>query len=212
MKIEIMKRLRSRRTKYKGYTLMELLVSIAIFTIISVLMSNIVLNIAKFSLENERREDFLNEIDTVSNSIKNDLRGAAEVGMCSDVPSIYFKSNNSVYTLKPYFVLEKVSFTLNGVARTKLQWTNMNVDSIAKTCASLSNPITIPITSGTVIQISDVTVVRMQDNITASSANNNLLFVRINACDAENSDSTVIFDCHENPYSYQVAISTRVIH
>jgi prepilin-type N-terminal cleavage/methylation domain-containing protein len=197
--------------KPEGFTLMEMLVSMAIFAVISVLMSNIVLSIASFSLDNERRTDFLAELDGIANNIKNDLRGTNEIGFCdiSGVKYLYYLNPNDPNgtNLSHHYVL-----TTNA-AGTQAIWKNVVYTPATKGCSfSGANSTPIQISAVDTLNIQKVSIARACEDKTCVSAKNTLLYVMLDTCDPVN--STVkkrIFDCAKNPYRYEMAISTRNI-
>lgn len=203
----------------KGFTLMELLVSMAIFSVVAVLMSNIVLTIAAFSLDNERRTDFLFELDGVGNTIKNDLRSSQTVGSCKLDASdtVFFKDPIPVSGINLFYALEKVSKVVSGQTVNQLQWTNIQTPAGTPSVCSRTTAIPVPspklVSSPTVMNISDFKISISYDN--ALSPTNSLLFVMIDSCDPTNpSVKKAIFACPVsgiagNPYRYEIAINTR---
>lgn len=202
-----------KRSVPKGFTLMELIVTMAIFAIVSVLMSNIVLSIAAFSIQNEKKTDFLSELDGVANTIKNDLRGASEVGFCNlpdTSKAIYYKTTTNTQEPTPRAYILTKDTPSNGKS-TRVIWKNVVVSSGNCTYNGATAPM-IQISTPEIMHITNVSIARScDDNVCASTSKNTLLFVLIEACDPlPQNKKKSIFDCTENPYRYEMAITTRI--
>lgn len=70
---------KTQSVKIVGFTLIEAVISIALFGIITVFMSNFVLSVGKFTLDNDKRNDILNDIEATSTILRNEIRNAREV-------------------------------------------------------------------------------------------------------------------------------------
>lgn len=183
----------------RGFTIMETLVCIAIFSVISVLMTNILLEVSKFSLENERRNDILTELDNAANVVKNDLRGSSKIGICKIGPAaqVYRLANGSYYKLG----IDSTS----GIG--KLAWFGTD-----NTCDT-TNVDSTAVTSSETIQVRNLRVANSIDTQNnPGSAKNSLVYIVMEVCDLDSVPaSRKVFDCTNNPYSYVYAISTRVV-
>lgn len=186
---------KKKKSAKKGFTLVELLVSIAIFSIMLVLMSNIVISMSRFSLENEWRTDFLTELDNVSNVVKNDLRSATEVVKCPSSNTIRRRDTNN-----NYFKLE--------VINSELVWSETDLN-----CSARATPVRLSTNNS--LRFADIgseaaiEVAQAEDSRAAGSVTNNLFYIRLQACDPVTGRSKPIFDCQRNPYRYMFAISSR---
>jgi prepilin-type N-terminal cleavage/methylation domain-containing protein len=213
-----MKRLITKKKngeRVKGFTLMELLVSIAIFAIISVLMSNIVLKIAAFSLDTERRTDLLAELDGIANNIKNDLRSSDSIGFCSlpdGSSAMFFQHPNDPFPANSSHVYILATEPATATKSAQLIWKNVSLVGTSCTYAS-ANPVPLPLSSVETINISKVNISRScDDKLCGPTAKNTILFLQLDSCDPVNPlVKKKIFDCSNNPYRYEVAISTRVV-
>jgi prepilin-type N-terminal cleavage/methylation domain-containing protein len=179
------------KKSHNGFTLVELLVSIAIFAIISIVMSNIIISISKFSLENERRSDFLSQLDNAANAIQNDLRGAKSAGRCPDGRIFRYDGNK-------YYML--------NITDDKVLWTEV-FDGIL--CRIAPSGRSIYLTSNS-LKINSV----LYDSQDVGDGDpNTILYVLVEACDPDiHEGSAAIFDCSLNPYKYIFAITTRIIN
>lgn len=202
---------RKKHCVKKGFTLLETLVAIVIFGIISVVMSSIVLNLVSFSVFTDRRIDFLNELSTAVGNIKNELRNAEFIDSCSVGPnpginrSLFISKKVGTYEAGKQFMQLSVDSDSN-----RLVWNTLatNPASQGNLCTLSSTPSTEFLVSNS-IDIDTLTINRTSDG----DNKNSLIYVSFNACD----DPAVInkvFDCTESvkprdPYRYMFAISTR---
>lgn len=195
-----------KKTK-KGFTLIEMLVSIAVFGIVSVVMTGIVLNMASVSYTVDRRTDFLNDLEAAVNSIKNDMRNAQSLGLCNGAVG----QPKSIYvTRKPITrdpavgpVQESLQLSIDS---NRLAWKRLTSAPVAGNCITTGSP---EYLSNANMLIQNLSVVTSTD----TSAQNTLLFTSFEACDA-NSVKRKVFNCdtskpNVNPYRYMFAITTR---
>lgn len=192
-----------KQNKTNGFTLIELVVAIGIFGIILVLMSNIVISVSKFALDNERRNDFISELDGAANIIKNDIRSAQELSVCSD-NTLFRKSVDYVGTVEYYKLTTESD---------RLLWLQMNIN-----CTTLpvgQTPKKIFLTSSETMKVDSsdpnaINITSAYDSLNSAQATNTLLYVRLTACSSDSIPAGgKIFDCVNNPYKYVFAISTR---
>lgn len=185
---------------------MEMIVSISIFSIITVLMTSIVLSISKFALDNERRNDFIAELDNAANIIKNDLRSAQEVTRCSG--RILRKISAGGLGVEYYQLT-----TEPGIHR--LVWLQKT-----ETCSDIASPAIAKkqyLTSGNTMKIdasnaNAILVSQVNDSKTSAQTINSLIYITITACSSDAIPVTSrIFNCEagENPYKYVFGITSR---
>lgn len=191
----------------KGFTLLEMLVSIAIFGIVSVIMTGIVLNMASVSYTVDRRTDFLNELEATVNNVKNEMRNAQSMGLCNGAAN----QPKSLYVVrKPITrdpavgpVIESIQLV---VTNNRLSWMTLTGTPTAGNCQTTGAP---EFLSNTTMMIQNLSVVTSTD----SGGQNVLLFTSFEACDAP-SVKRKVFSCDTNqanlnPYRYMFAITTR---
>lgn len=149
---------------------------------------------ARFSLQNERRNDLLTEIDNAANVIKNDLRGAKEIGICtsSSVKSIYKKDDAG-------------NASKLGVLKGKLVWLRINLSTCSGTEVEKE------LTTTQLVNVKTLQVSYSIDSLNSNDTNLNTLLY-INAEIYDNAPRDKVFDPEKNPYSYVFAISTRKIN
>lgn len=183
--------------KVTGFTIVEMLVCITIFSIISVLMTNILLETSRFSLDSERRNDILTELDNAANVIKNGLRGSSRIGICQSrgTPAYVYRLTNGTY----------YKLAIDGASGVnKLVW--FSTDS---TCTATGSDPT-GVTSGEIMQVKNLRVANSID--IPNNPKNSLIYIAMEVCDLNNVPANRrIFDCTSNPYSYFFAISTRSV-
>jgi prepilin-type N-terminal cleavage/methylation domain-containing protein len=189
--------------KSAGFSLVETLVSIAIFAVISVLMSNIVIGMSRFSLDNERRSDFLSQLDNAANIIKNDLRGAQSMGICySSTASVLYRNS----TVDVNNTIKKLGLQ---VVNNTLQWAEMSPSGCTfRTDVTPPLPIKTNLSSSDTIKIDSLKLARADDSNATNP--NTIVYIRIQACDSDLiSTKKKIFDCTNNPYKYIFSITSR---
>lgn len=198
------------QTNKRGFSLIELVVSLAIFGVMIVLMSSIVLSMARFSLENEYRSDILAQLDNVANTIKNDFRSAQKVDFCNNkihrtnVITVEDSLGNKTSSISyEDLKLDTVSLPSGGTSK-RLAWFKSDSG-----CGDTST-VTKPLTSTSAMDISNLAQSVMGDSKT--SAKYNLIYIRLTVCDPVNpSRSFKVFDCtgSKNPFKYVFGISTK---
>jgi prepilin-type N-terminal cleavage/methylation domain-containing protein len=204
------RKVRKFNVNKKGFTLVELVVSIAIFAVILVLMSNIVISMSKFALDNERRNDFISELDNAANIIKNDLRSAQDLDVttCSG-GGIFRTVNNSGVTEYYKLVLGNPA---DSTEKDRLLW--LQKDS---TCGNLATPNRIFLTSSVTVKLdsnnaSALSIKIANDSETSGQITNSLIYIQLTACSPSSLPvGGQLFNCTLNPYKYTFAISTRNI-
>lgn len=201
----------------KGFTLMETLISIAIFGIILVSMTGIVLNLIKVSILTDRRNDFLNELNNAVGNIKNEMRNAETIGICKAGATpgpngdLYIAKKSNA-TVDPYLQL---SVEINPSSKLgRLVWytltTNPATDSNPNKCTVDTTKPAKYLTSET-LDISNLTFNSVNDS---ADIPNFLIYASFWACDVP-SVVNKVFDCtapnpsDKSPYKYMFAISTR---
>jgi len=187
-----------------GFTLIEMLVSIAVFGIVAVIMTGIILNMASVSYTVDRRTDFLNIIETSANNIKNEMRNAANMGLCSGTEKSIFVTKKPITRIIGQPPVQE-SYQLI-VDQNQLVWKQLTAAPISGNCVVTSNKETITPKS---MFIQNLTITISTD----SSGKNTLVFISFEACDSQ-STRRKIFNCdttanNVNPYRYMFAISTR---
>ena len=192
------------KNRLKGFSLVETLVSIAIFAVISVLMSNIVIGMSRFSLDNERRNDFLSQLDNSANIIKNDLRGAQNMGICNagTLNAILYRTSTvDVNNNTKRFGLRVV----NNI----LQWAEMPTTSCTfRTDSTPPLPVSTNLSSAQSIKIDSLTITSANDGNATNP--NTIVYIKVVACDLDSiSQRRRIFDCTNNPYKYIFSITSR---
>lgn len=190
-----------------GYTLIEVLVSIAVFGIISVVMTGIVISMGSLSLTVDRRTDFLSELEGTATILKNEMRTAAKLGFCdapTGVPaSLYIVAKPNVSGSVKYF---KVG-TVQENRTTKLVLTQLR-DVVGNTCNENSAPQIQKLTSDR-IQIQNLSFIKSVKTSTLQNPDT-IIYVSFEACDSDNIPRKT-FSCEstQNPYRYAFAVSTR---
>ncbi len=202
----LVKKNKSVRKLSAGFTLAEMLVSIAIFAIMSVLMSNIVLDIAKFSIDSERRTDLLTELDSTANVVKNDMRGAKAIGICTNMEKVYRTSTE--YSPNKSFVLT--------TSQNALQWEEVVLSATTPiTCTLVSGSTPIVINSPSSGGYSGSFTIKNFDISMSTDGNtanlNTLFYFHLQVCDPDDGRKTYVFDCNRNLYNYVFGVSTRNI-
>lgn len=201
--------------KTKGFTLVEAVISIALFGIITIFMSNFIITIGKFTFDNDRRSDISADVDAISTFIKNELRNATELSIGRNGECIMYEKNEKNYAIsltrertndRKYIILSSVIPGSNEALVCPDEST-----STLSVIRQINNPDTSKI-------------LNLNFELFAKSVGNtNLLRGTIVACDA---DATVngggatneqalmnerrIFSCdlNENPYILSFAVAT----
>jgi prepilin-type N-terminal cleavage/methylation domain-containing protein len=191
------------KQKIKGFSLMEMLVSIAIFGIMSIYMSNIIISMARFSMLNDIRNDLVSELDNAAAKLKNDLRGAEQIDVCKR------PGNNKNFITRR---VNGINFILDVDAQNRLVWFRMG----GACNPAIGNPEAI-LTSNTLLRIDNsmplpggggstngLSVSIAEDG--RSSNPNRLISIAIDACDINQR----VYSCDGNRnYRYFIAISSR---
>lgn len=193
-----------KKKKMSGFTLVEMLISIAVFGIVAITMTGIILSIASISYTVDRRNDFLNAIELATNNIKNEMRNAASMGKCSNNSLFVIKKPKIVNEGQP--VQESYQLTLNQ--QNQLVWQKLNSINSNGDC-TVSNDDSIEIITSESLRIQNLNINLVKD----SSNKNTLVFVSFEACDSA-SVPRKIFICDRDadnysPYRHMFAISTR---
>jgi prepilin-type N-terminal cleavage/methylation domain-containing protein len=211
----IIKNKKKFQNKSKGFTLVELLVSIAIFGIISVVMTGIVLNMASVSYTVDRRTDFLNNLEAAVTSIKNEMRNAQSMGSCK----------SSVPNQPPSFYIIRKPVTRSAGGNPVSEGEQLKIESDRLVWRTL-DPLNLPTTSNNLCNLD--TTIPIPDYLTNSNmliqnlnfvtstdtaGKNTTLYTSFEACDAA-SVKRKIFSCDTTkdnlkPYRYMFAITTR---
>src|SRR5690349_16995617 len=147
-----------RKQNTKAYTLVEVLISIAVFGIISVVMTGIIINMGSLSLTVDRRTDFLAELEGTSTILKNEMRTAAKLGFCDAAlgapTSLYIVSKPDAQSIQTAYKLE----TITDANTNKLVLTELG-GVVGNTCTPKTNPKIQKLTSDR-IQIQNVTFIK----------------------------------------------------
>lgn len=206
-----MKKNKIKNLSKKAFTLMEVLVSITIFGIVSISMSSIVLNMVAVSTTTERKNDFLNEINNLTATIKNEMRNAQTFGICkksnaSDPTKFYIKrlddidsGGNSV----EYSIRENRLVRIELKSSSGLN-TGTGCEPVSTNFPSASSRF---MTSET-IKIQNLKIWDIED----SSLKNKITYISFEACDRDDIKKK-IYDCSNQsskpPYIHTFAMTTR---
>ncbi|MFW5720236.1 MAG: PulJ/GspJ family protein [Candidatus Dojkabacteria bacterium] len=195
------KAMKKARDHEKGFTIMETLVSIAIFSIVSVFMSSIIINLATFALDTERTNDFIFELDNAASVIKNQVRAADTVKRCPNgllIERTYGSSD-------PVYMLLRADTVSDDEGRLIMA----TLDGSDCSSSEKANPTIL--TSDTVVQVQNLRVTIDDDGNKDAEAKNTLLYIVVQACDPHEIEERKVFSCDDdkNPYKYIFGVSTR---
>jgi prepilin-type N-terminal cleavage/methylation domain-containing protein len=193
-----------KSNKKKGFTLIELIISITIFSLMTVVMTAVVLNMAKVSYTVDRRTDFLNQLDAGTNIIINEMRNAQDMGLCNTVAG-QSKSLFIIRKLNPDSPTAPRFFQLI-VSTNRLVLQGLSVDpSTNGTCTATGIP---EVLTPTIMFIRNLSFSISSD----TAGENTTIFTSFEACDNP-SVKNQVFSCDvnlgNNPYRYMFAITTR---
>lgn len=204
----------SKSNRKRAFTLIEMLISITIFGIISVMMTGIVLNMANVSMLLDRRNDFLNELDIGVSALKNEMRNAQKLGICKTI--INTNTPKSMYIVKKP-VLKSVGaspvteYYKVSIEEGQLYMILLSADPSQNDICSVSESAKKVFLTSNNIKLQNLAIVVTSDN---SSPKNSLIYVSFEACDPE-SIARKNFNCEDvdapnySPYKYLFGISTR---
>lgn len=179
----------------KGFTLLELLVAMAIFVMVSVVMSNIIITNVRFALDVQRRTKFVSELDRLANNIKNSMRVSGALCTNLGIPKY-------IYARDPNGDIKRL--VVNADHRIAWQYVDKN------NCTTVLNRDLVPLTSS-FIRVHDMKVSSVSTIVNPGLLpSNTMVFVSVEACDENN----IVFDCTNNPdlyrpYRFKFGVSTK---
>lgn len=183
----------------KGFTLLEILISVALFGAISVVFSNILLSVLSFSYKSDMKSDILYEINGFTSFIRNKVRVADRVEVCSQL----YNNADSKFLLFNRGAVTGIFFNAEGKLKfysqnTMLQCNGVNLLNLSPTLDLNSSNLT----------VSNLRISRYTDG-----GSNSIVFISIEVCDPNvgGNARNIVFDCDRNPYKSLFAISTRKI-
>lgn len=201
-----------KKTKIKtGFTLIETVVSIAIFGIVMVAMTGIVLNLMKISVATDRRNDFLSELNIAVTNIKNELRNSETVNVCRK--TVTPGSNRLLYYVKKDSAGQEYARQL-GIEGERLSWRLLEGVPGSTNVCDVNEAIAPQFLTTDTIKIDQLTFNTVNDSADVA---NYLIYTSFRACDSERIRNK-IFNCSTsataselNPYYYMFAITSRNI-
>jgi prepilin-type N-terminal cleavage/methylation domain-containing protein len=196
------------RVKRKGFSLFELLISLVIFGIITVVMSNLVASVANLSYVNDKRLDMIKQVDYLTNFVKNILRDSIRVETCKN------------YTNTPVLYIETKLEQQSGAPVTMKYILRMEDNAIKLQDASASvneNNCQIGSSGTTVLTSNKYTVINFNFRFSIENGNtirpSKLVYIILELCD---SGTRAIYECPDasknivgNPYKHAFGITIR---
>lgn len=180
----------------KGFTILEALVSIAIFGIISVVLGNILLSVMAVSLSIDRRNEVLYEIMSITSNIQNEIRSADKVNICNNLNVLgllIVKGSSLRFIFSHSNALWQLSSNSNN---------NVSCQDLARVNRD----------NGTRLHSSDIVVLDFAIKASSDGGKNALVYISFSVCDAESvKPAHRAFDCDRNPYKHLFAVATRSI-
>lgn len=185
-----------RKFVAKGYTLLEVIVSIGIFGIVSITLSNVLLNISYLSNSMDRRNEILHLINSITTIISNEIMASDKITFC---PS----NNNTAFYLERSFG--------NNVVYKLIRFSNNNL--LLQESSSVPNNCQIQNPSQTlVLNTNDTKITNFATRYSTDGNDNLLIYILFNLCDNDNVPaSRVVFKCNQNPYKHVFAVNYKKI-
>jgi prepilin-type N-terminal cleavage/methylation domain-containing protein len=200
---------RKKNRNKKGFTLVEAVISIAIFGMITIFMTNFIMSVVKFSVDNEKRADIMIDLDKVATTIKNELRTAEGIQIVNDggIKCINYNKGTETYNVV------REDDGSNNSHRDRIFISNIGNGNTG--CHKGSN--SRYLNDRSIVSISNFELDFDGSNISPNSwSNNNILYVIITACDSDDygipeESGNKIFACNAdlNPYLYIFGITTK---
>ncbi len=199
----------------QGFTLVELVLSLGIFGIVTVIMSGIVINLAGIAYFLDRRNDFLVELESAVSVIRNEMRNAQKIGLC---PSSNYSVGSNILTQGVYLVKNVVGTNSTPLAYAiyvddqsslVLALLQGNPEQTQQQCV-LNAVVTPQKLTSQNIKVQNFQVRFSQDQ----KSENTVLYMLFEACD-DDSIPNKIFTCRSSndnnakPYRYVFSMSTR---
>lgn len=202
-----LKRKKKLNKNREGFTLVEAVVSIAIFGLITIFMTNFIMSVVKFSVDNEKRADMMIDLDRAATTIKNELRTASEINIyevgAGTNRCINFKKGDETYNI----VRENIGGNDN---RDRLVLSNLGNGGSGCGISSTNRR---NLNDNSIVSILDFDIDSEATTFSDGSiSNNHIVYVRIMACDSDDYQTEdKIFSCDDtqNPYVYIFGITTK---
>jgi prepilin-type N-terminal cleavage/methylation domain-containing protein len=207
-----------RKKSKKGLSLIELVISLGVFGIVTVVMSGTVVNLASLAHFLDRRNDFLVEVESAVGVIRNDIRNARKVGVCNANNNPYVGPNiltQGIYIVRrdggnnPTPITSAIH--IDNQSRLVLARLQGNPEQTQNQCVlnTSSNPQYL-VSQNIKVQNLDARISQDQ------KGENSVIYILFEACDADDVVNK-IFTCRSpngspaKPFRYIFAISTRTI-
>lgn len=199
----------------RGFTLVELVISLGIFGIVTVIMSGTVINLASIAYFLDRRNDFLAEIESAVSVIRNEMRNAQKIGLCPSNSSSFGSNilrqgvylvkrtvaNNSTPLAYAIYLDNQSSLVLSLLQGDPEQTQQQCILNTASTPQKLTSQN---------MKVQNFQVRFSQDQ----KQENTVLYMLFEACDADSIPNQIFYCSGSNsndvkPYRYVFSISTR---
>lgn len=179
---------------FKGFTLLEVILSISVFGIISVTLTNIVLSITYISSNLDRRNDVLHVINTIDAILGNEIRAADKVVFCNQ------SNQNGFYLVRN--LQNTVIYKLIKSQNDSLVLQELNNEP--------TNCIFVPQLPTLTLNPNDIKIINFSIKYSSDSSNNLLIYVSFQVCDGDDiPKQKIVFNCNNNPYKHVFAVSNK---
>jgi prepilin-type N-terminal cleavage/methylation domain-containing protein len=203
-----------KNKKQKGFTLIEVLISLLIFGIIAVVVSSIVINMISVAIYTDRRNDILTEINNSVANIRNEMRNASIINTC---PS----GNNPTNPNQSLFIVKKDGVPGEGSVRRlhvntngRLAW--IELSQYPGGAPGQTNCVDASGAQPQFLSSQSVRVQNLQTRVVLQPIGGQsayLIYITFLICDL---NENPVFDCRTpnnansfTPYRYLFAVSTR---
>lgn len=207
-----------KSSKKKGFSLFELIISILIFGIVLVVMSNMVMGIANLSYVNDKRLDMINQVNYMTTYIKNTVRDVKSIGTCSTLggiatnsPVLLIETNTESTTGNP--TTTKYTLRLNSQSLVLVKATSASTQSDG--CTDQSGPNNITTLSSSKLNVPSFSF-RESVNNGNGVRPTKVIYIMIELCDTGNRpiyacQDDVSKNIYKNTYKHAFGITVRTI-